>query len=251
MNEAMSKDAMQYVADLAVQADAQTRVIKTQEIDGRLYSEKTLTPVIEPMPDRLEVTSLKAVAEYLKENIDGIESRVLVHVRHPTTVKVLGPVQGKFLLRPELVYADCARILPNLLLNHFMRPDEFIIMLKSGFQNVCDRDDILQIVGGLNDKTEVTASDDGIAQQVTIKKGQTQMSSVNIKSEFTLAPYRTFPEIPAQPQTAFVLRVQDGPTIGLFEADGGAWRAEAMNLVQDWLELRLAELGVDYAKVIA
>ena len=40
----------------------------------------------------------------------------------------------------------------------------------------------------------------------------------------------------------FVLRVSDkrgDPELALFEADGGAWKLEAMRLIKEWLDVEL------------
>ena len=41
-----------------------------------------------------------------------------------------------------------------------------------------------------------------------------------------LRPYRTFKEID-QPESQFLLRLNENGNIGLFEADGGMWKLEA------------------------
>ena len=56
----------------------------------------------------------------------------------------------------------------------------------------------------------------------------------------TLAPFRTFSEI-EQPESSFVLRVNDRGRVGLFEADGGAWRNTAMLRIKEYLDNHLNE----------
>jgi len=58
-------------------------------------------------------------------------------------------------------------------------------------------------------------------------------------------PFRTFREV-LQPASPFVLRVQAGaqgglPTVGLFEADGGAWRLSAVEGIRGWLAHELPD----------
>ena len=55
-----------------------------------------------------------------------------------------------------------------------------------------------------------------------------------------LKPYRTFIEV-QQPESAFIFRMQDGPRAALFEADGGAWRIEAMENIRAYLAKELKE----------
>ncbi|OSB00487.1 hypothetical protein B2H85_13365, partial [Clostridium botulinum] len=54
----------------------------------------------------------------------------------------------------------------------------------------------------------------------------------------TLAPYRTFPEI-EQPLSRFIFRMQQGPSAAIYEADGGAWRNQAMQRIKAYLEEEL------------
>ena len=58
-----------------------------------------------------------------------------------------------------------------------------------------------------------------------------------------LAPMRTFCEI-TQPVSPFVLRVQEGPAVALFEADAGEWRNAAVRGIKDYLTMMLDGLNV-------
>ncbi|MEB9782308.1 hypothetical protein P4K16_30685, partial [Bacillus cereus] len=55
-----------------------------------------------------------------------------------------------------------------------------------------------------------------------------------------LSPYRTFVEV-EQPESKFVFRMREGARCGLFEADGGAWKLEAMNNIKEYLKEALAQ----------
>ncbi|GET15220.1 hypothetical protein SN4111_14820 [Ligilactobacillus agilis] len=54
-----------------------------------------------------------------------------------------------------------------------------------------------------------------------------------------LAPYRTFIEV-KQPENKFIFRMKDGPRGAIFEADGGAWRNQAILNIKTFLEEQLA-----------
>lgn len=45
------------------------------------------------------------------------------------------------------------------------------------------------------------------------------------------------------------IKLQSGPTATLFEADGGAWRNEAMKNIKVWLKTALS--GVDNIRIIS
>ncbi len=50
----------------------------------------------------------------------------------------------------------------------------------------------------------------------------------------------TFLEV-EQPVSQFVFRMKDGPRAAIFEADGGAWRNQAIVNIREYLKEQLAE----------
>ena len=65
------------------------------------------------------------------------------------------------------------------------------------------------------------------------------VSQVAVPNPVLLTPYRTFRDI-VQPASLFVVRVKAGPSgglpqVGLFEADGGAWKLTATDRLKVWL----------------
>ena len=66
----------------------------------------------------------------------------------------------------------------------------------------------------------------------------------------TLRPFRTFQEV-EQPESEFLLRLDEDGNIGLFEADGGMWKLTARQTVKAFLEKKLAELIASEAVYIA
>ena len=245
--EANQKEALQYLVDLGEAKDQ----IQFKEIDGRLYCTRDLRPILKPVANEIDVTSLTALADYLKENPDNIQGEVMVHIVGPMRVEIKGPMFGEFRQRDIFIVADCSSILPELRLNQNLDQESFLVMLRSAFQNVHNRDEVINIASHVADKAEVELSDDGLSQDVTIKKGQTQLQRIELPNPIKLSPYRTFVEIEKQPESEFVFRISEGPKFRLIEADGGAWRTKAMAAVKDWLEFKLAELGVVNAKIIA
>ena len=61
-----------------------------------------------------------------------------------------------------------------------------------------------------------------------------------IKPRVPLRPFRTFQEV-EQPESEFLLRMDEEGNIGLFEADGGMWKLKARQTVKAFLEEQLAE----------
>jgi len=223
MMQTNQKEALEYLVGLGIP--------ELKEVDGRQYSTKSLHPVAKPTADSISVCTLSAITWYLKENIDEIEGQVMVRVVDPTAVSVEGPMFGPFRQRDQFMLADCSQILPSLRLGEPMGQEAFLIMLRSAFQDVHNRDEVINIASHVVDKAEVELSDDGLSQDVTIKKGQAQLQRIELPNPIKLSPYRTFVEIEKQPESEFVFRISEGPSFRLVEADGGAWRMKAMEAV--------------------
>ena len=86
----------------------------------------------------------------------------------------------------------------------------------------------------------VQVDDDGVTQTVSSASGVVLVKEEKIPNPVTLAPFRTFSEI-EQPESSFVLRVNDRGRVGLFEADGGSWRNTAMLRIKEYLDNHLNE----------
>jgi hypothetical protein len=108
---------------------------------------------------------------------------------------------------------------------------------------------ILALAGNLKAGREVTTQDDGVSQTATVKAGVTLVDTAKVPNPVPLKPYRTFIEV-NQPESSFVLRLKQGyrenelPSIALFEADGGAWRLEAIQSIAQYLRTALPELKI-------
>jgi hypothetical protein len=149
-------------------------------------------------------------------------------------------VEGPDLKREELVRADLDENLKTFPFGTFMSQEEFAIAFRSLFvpRDGDDSDYVLTYASKLVGGTAIDGSDDGITQEVQVKRGLSGAlkDKVSLKPIVKLSPYRTFREV-EQPQSEFLLRVRlsqnDTPTVALFEADGGAWINQATeNIVQ-------------------
>ena len=86
-----------------------------------------------------------------------------------------------------------------------------------------------------------TYGDDGVTQKATVKKGINGKEDAVVPNPVNLRPYRTFTEV-EQPESEFVFRMKQSDhdvCCALFEADGGAWKREAMKKVKEYLEFEL------------
>lgn len=258
----MNREAYEYLEE-------KLAAVKVLDFGDRQYTTKKIFPVHEPRADTLTLTSLSGLVEYLTHNLDKVGD-VFAQVVSPTRIKVMGPMKGPFRQRDTFVVADCERILPETHFGAFMDQEAFVIMLRSAFldadalagafslgmplsgedANEGDLEYAARVAAALVDDNSVDHIDDGTTQTVTLKSGVRLRGTETLKNPVLLRPWRTFVDV-KQPMSAFLLRVRPGGLLALIEADGGAWRLDAMKNVQAELEFMLDEAGVDFAKVIA
>lgn len=192
-----------------------------------------------PAADALKVYSLGAVRDYLAANRDTLDlSKLVVHVVSPQVVRLLGPLQERARNREVFVEAT-AQNLTDGFLGKWMASDEFIIGLQTRFEGSEARTGVLKLFSNISHEAVRTSQDDGITQTVTAKSGIALKTEAPIPNPIDLVPFRTFREV-AQPVSLFALRVNQSMQVGMFEADGGAWRLEAVNSIAAWLHRALA-----------
>ena len=237
----MIKEAIDRITDLVRQADG-----KVVEVDGVQYTTVPLhdTRQKDPEPKPFALHTLSGLVEYLNTNRDEIdEGEALVHVEGPTLVTVRSALFGHF--QQRYTYAQCVPEVPGNSLGHWIDQESFVIWLQTGFAPTDDLAKVTKLAGTITEEIAQTQADDGITQKVTAKSGVSVVETLKVPNPVVLAPYRTFGEID-QPTSPFVFRVQKGPRLALFEADGGAWRVKAMQLVHGYLNA-----GLDGWKVIS
>jgi hypothetical protein len=232
----MLKEAMQFLVGLSRES--------ITDVEDRPYSHLSLSPVLDPMPDALTIHTLTGISDYLAENTDGLNlDNLLVHVGDAKFVALYQRLSGPFEQRPCFIKA--AHTEQEFAFGRFMDIEQFVIELQAKFVQDDLTAKILQVVGNITDGVVNTFADDGITQQVTSKTGIGRVVLADIPNPVTLQPYRTFSEID-QPPGKFILRMQAGggqdrPKAALFEADGGAWKLEAIKRIQKWLRDHVQE----------
>lgn len=232
----MIKEALQWLVELGQ--------VETVEAMGRTYSTKQLHPLKFATPEPLKVNSLSAVTQYILSDFDK-ESwlSLMVHVVSPTEVALVSNLLGD---GQRECYMVAKAMVNEYRFGHWYDIEQFIIALQAGFVRGDDREQILRVVGNIKQEAVRNYGDDGVSQSVTAKTGIATVDEVRVPNPVILAPFRTFVEVD-QPESSFVFRMrqgQKGPECALFEADGGAWRLAAMALVQDQLEMDLADTGI-------
>lgn len=250
----MNGTAVSEVANLAQQAlEIEPRFA---EINGEVFSTSILhrvKPDKEAEPAALVVHTLTGLLDYIEANRDALDlSGCLVHVVDPGHVELRGALLGPHRQRLTFVRAehfDRFAAFPSFAFGRYLSTEDLIIALQALFEDTEDRATVLQLVGGVASVNATELSDDGVTQHVDIRQGVHRTKVIEAPKRLTLRPFRTFPEV-NQPDSVFFLRLKDGGDgvrAALFEADGGAWRLDAIGRVDDYLSARLQEAGINSA----
>lgn len=236
----MQGEAVQEIRDLAQQAAGKTVVV-----GGKAYSTVELYDPRrkDPEPETLVVHTLSGLADYIESNRDELDlEQCVLHVVDPTTVELRSRLQGTFQQRLTYVQAKANPLVgaagQAFGFGNWMSHESLVIALQALFAEEGQREEVLSVVGNITDENVREQADDGVTQKVTAKAGVTLATEVDLPNPVQLAPYRTFPDV-EQPVSPFILRARKregvGVQLALFEADGGAWRVEAIQRVADWL----------------
>ena len=223
----------------AIQGTAKVEQIT---IDDRRYTTAALVPLKKPEPAALAISTLTGLAEFYVNcaGDTGPEDSIIV-IDGPQSVRIVSILDEEFQQRRcFLVARNELRAFP---FGTFLDVDTFIVSMLSQFVQDETTAMILQILATLQDGTVLTFDDDGASQKVTAKTGIARVGEAKVPNPVRLAPFRSFPEI-VQPPSNFVLRMRSGaqmPTCALFEADGGAWRNEAIARIKAWIAGKLPE----------
>ncbi|MCM0648664.1 hypothetical protein NBE98_09785 [Clostridium swellfunianum] len=228
----LDRQALEYLVNLGE--------VKILDVDGKKFSSKELYPVRDPKPSKLIVATLTALVDYLKSNVDKKSSeKLLIHVISPDKVALYSELRED---KEREIYMQCEALTPNnIRYNNFMDTESFNIMLQSSFVDNNDKTILLKVTGNVKEENVQQVGDDGVSQAVAIRTGVASVANVVVPNPVTLAPFRTFPEI-KQPESKFIFRMQSGPRAALYEADGGAWRNEAMNRIKEYLQDMLVDV---------
>lgn len=245
---AYSADALKFMHELG----KQERDFTVVKIDGHWYANtdklKRIEPVEKKTPPAYRIFTLRGLMDYIIDDPDQLfdqHERLVLHVESPRTVRLYTMTYGTDnSVRTEL--ASCACTNKPFEFGCYYGREDFMVALMSRFVQTDNAIGVGKLVGNLSVEDAVQISDDGMNQSVTIKSGIARKAAgVKVENPVVLAPIRTFPDID-QPESPFVLRIKnsadkDEPKIALFEADGDAWKCEAVQRIKDLLQRKLIE----------
>lgn len=224
------------------------------EINGQTYTSSQVYLAKKPTPNPIAVHTLTALVDYLKADQDQIVSDnrlglirgLMIHVVDHLNVRVISQFDGVSAVRTEYLVATHEPV--KFGFGQYMDQETFVIEVQSKFLDTASRKDILRIAGNLKSEHVRTIEDDGITQVASTRKGISLAQESIIPNPIILKPYRTFLEV-EQPELPFVFRLRDArdnqpPVMALFEADGGQWKLDSVDLIRQWLNAQLPEFTV-------
>lgn len=224
----MIKEAIQYLVRLGN--------TETKEIDGQTFSTQPLHVVEEPTARAILVRNLSGLVDYVKSNFD-VEEQLMIHIASPTTVNCFTAINGNY---NRSTFVKTEALIPEFDFGHWHDVENFIINLQAAFVKNDDRGVMLKVVGNITEENVKTYGDNGTSQSVVARNGVATVAEVDVPNPVALQPFRTFVEV-EQPESEFIFRMKDGPRCSLHEADGGAWKLEAIKNIKKYLTSELEE----------
>lgn len=215
-------------------------------VDGLPHSPKKLYRVSPPTPQPLPCSFLGAVVDYCANELKSAQNYI---------IHIAGPGEVVLLTRLDDLHRHREVILTATVPNHCFQfgnkypVDTFIIQLQASFVQGDTTAAILKLVGNLTSSREISTKDDGVTQRVEARTGLAKVENVSVPNPITLRPYRTFPEI-EQPASQFVLRLDADHRCALYEADGGAWKINAVAGIRSWLDNALKAAGAPVERIV-
>lgn len=226
----MLKEALAYLVSL--------KENKTYEIHGDTYSDHELVRVPEHInrPRKIEVNGLDSIVKLIKAEIEGRVKPVFIRVVGPRSVEVftaLDGVEGRDYLYEAVCDAPDFR-------QGWREHEAAIIELRSAFVPNEGTEYLLDLLSRICKEEGVTSEDNGVSQTVSARQGISLKNYERLKTRISLVPYRTFTEI-EQPESEFILRLDENTRVGLIEADGGRWKMTAKERIKAYFEAELAD----------
>jgi len=210
------------------------------EIDGLPYSDRPeLNRIKPPVATGLTVSTLTAVIDYIKANIDNITgagTKIFIHIKDFNVVKIYGYLDSQHKVRD--CYLGAVYSGDNVDLSEWQPTDKFIPQLQSLFMDGGDKENLLKVLGNLSSDATISFMDDGVTTETQAKVGIDRRADVTLPATVTLTPFSTFPEI-EQPQRKYTFRLQrsnEKIMARIIPADGETWKNAAMKSIYDYIK---------------
>lgn len=236
----MLQKAIQYLVSL--------KDNKTYTINGDTYSDHELhrIPPHVAHPSRISVTGLDSIVKLVRNELDMFDNLPLfIRVDGARKVSVFSTYDDE-MDRDNLYEASCD--VPDFR-DGFREYEKAIIELRSKFAPSEGVDYLMDLLSRISKENGVTTHDNGVSQEVEARQGIALKATVQIKPRVVLRPYRTFLEV-EQPESEFLLRLDEDGNVGLFEADGGMWAMSAKERIMGYFNDKLSKEIADGKVVV-
>ena len=222
------------------------------EIEGQTYSSVELRPVKlytppDLNPDRLETNTLQSIVDYYNSQIASKEFQkedMFINIKNHGSVYLVLAAVTSARDRITIINAN----FEDAYKCDWKSLDDFIIYLRSAFIPNKDLNHLLEYLGKIDVQESISTEDDGITQNVVVKKGMSGAirEKKSLPAKVSLKCFRTFPEVD-QPEVEYVFRTnKDGDKIScrLFESDGGKWAREAKLNIAKFLREGIKDIPI-------
>lgn len=243
----MSKELAQYIVEVANSAPT------TVDVAGRKYIayRGRMEEVKDGRIESLQTNTLQSILDYIRMPTGPAPDEWVIHVRSHDTVYLTSHPHGIDMNRDTYVTATIKA--PGFPCDNFIDAEQFMITSMARLYDTPDKQALLDFSGDIQDIEEQRVKDTGTSQQITARSGIASVAEKPVPNPVNLAPFRTFPDVP-QPVSPFILRVRNGakgPEVAIFEADGGAWKHDAIQIIADYLRTQLADYTTRPVHIIA
>lgn len=217
------------------------------DIHGHTYSDKPLNRIsYNPKAEPIKMNTLTSLVDYIKAEHCDVAQTMFIHIVSPTKVRFFSALDNE---RKRECLVEVDALVPSFKFETFINHEAFCIGLQSKFLSDPDthKELLLKFAGTVESGSIAEYGDDGVTQKATVKKGIASKTEAIVPSPALLKPYRTFAEID-QPESNFIFRMKEdkyeGICCALYEADGGAWKMEAVKRIKAYLEESLEDTGI-------
>lgn len=209
-----------------------------------------LIPTIDlPHPDTLPLNSLDALVKLVRTEAANMDSPLYITIPSHLTVRCFGQPDPDARYFRQVYYEAKATDVPGFQ-DGFRDQEKAIIELRSRFAPGEGVDYLLDLLSRISKENGVITNDNGVSQTVEARQGVALKTMERLKPRVPLRPFRTFQEV-EQPESEFLLRMDEEGNIGLFEADGGMWKLTARQTIKAFLEANLSDLVASGGAYIA
>ena len=205
-----------------------------------IHQGENLTRFTVPRINPVEVKSLTALNEMIKNFIENDSTAINVHLpviitAEGNNIKVYTSIDNTY--GRQLIF-EANPIIPKAILNRFIPAEQMIINVNTCFVQDKNTDNFIQSISKLYKVSKVEAVDNGIGAQLKVTEGVNTNEAVTINPIVALTPIGTYPEL-NQIRRKFNLRVDHDGEVALMVCDEGIFERRVQDELKDYFKFAL------------